>query len=79
MTGVRKPKDEAEERRARIAIAQGKGMSLPAFIEDILNEKPEEEFVDAVRNRIAFAHEQDETIDIVTLVKQMAEIQDQWA
>ena len=41
--------------------------------------KPEEEFVDAVRNRIAFAHEQDETIDIVTLVKQMAEIQDQWA
>ena len=39
MTGVRKPKDEAEERRARIAIAQGKGMSLPAFIEDILNEK----------------------------------------
>lgn len=79
MTGVRKPKDEAEERRARIAIAQGKGMSLPAFIEDILNEKPEEEFVEAVRNRIAFAHEQDETIDIVTLVKEMAEIQDHWA
>lgn len=79
MTGVRKPKDEAEERRARIAIAQGKGMSLPAFIEDILNGKPEEEFVEAVRNRIAFAHEQDETIDIVTLVKEMAEIQDHWA
>lgn len=79
MTGVRKPKDEAEERRARIAIAQGKGMPLPAFIEDILNEKPEEEFVEAVRNRIAFAHEQDETIDIVTLVKEMAEIQDHWA
>ena len=57
MSGVRKPKDETEKYRARIAIAQGKGRTLDDFIEDILKEKPEEEFVDAVRNRIELAHE----------------------
>ena len=79
MSGVRKPKDETEKYRARIAIAQGKGRTLEDFIEDILKEKPEEEFVDAVRNRIELAHEQEETIDIVALIKEMSEIQNQWA
>ena len=79
MSGVRKPKDETEKYRARIAIAQGKGRTLDDFIEDILKEKPEEEFVDAVRNRIELAHEQEETIDIVVLIKEMSEIQNQWA
>ena len=44
MSGVRKPKDDAEKLRARIAIAQGKGRTLTEFIEDILKEKPDEEF-----------------------------------
>tara|TARA_B100000767_G_C19770477_1_gene539660 strand:+ start:387 stop:626 length:240 start_codon:yes stop_codon:yes gene_type:complete len=79
MSGVRKPKDEAEKLRARIAIAQGKGHSLTDFIEDILKEKPDEEFVEAARNRIELAHEQEETIDIVALIKEMSEIQNQWA
>lgn len=79
MSGVRKPKDDAEKHRARIAIAQGKGRTLTEFIEDILKEKPDEEFVEAVRNRIELAHEQEETIDIVALVKEMSEIQNQWA
>ena len=35
MSGVRKPKDEDEKLRARIAIAQGKGTCLAEFIEDI--------------------------------------------
>ena len=65
MSGVRKPKDDAEKLRARIAIAHGKGKSLADFIEGILKEKPDEEFVEAVRNRIELAHEQEETIDIV--------------
>jgi hypothetical protein len=78
MSGVRKPKDDAEKQRARIAISQGKGTSLADFIEDILSVKPEEEFVDAVQNRIELAHEQDESIDITALIKEMAEIQDQW-
>ena len=79
MSGVRKPKDNAEKQRARIAISQGKGTSLAHFIEDILSVKPEEEFVDAVQNRIELAHEQDESIDITALIHEMAAIQTQWA
>ena len=48
MSGVRKPKDDAEKLRARIAIAHGKGKSLADFIEGILKEKPDEEFVEAM-------------------------------
>ena len=79
MSGVRKPKDDAEKQRARIAISQGKGTSLADFIEDILSVKPEEEFVDAVQNRIELAHGQDESIDITALIHEMAAIQTQWA
>jgi hypothetical protein len=79
MSGVRKPKDDAEKQRARIAISQGKGTSLADFIEDILSVKPEEEFVDAVQNRIELAHGQDESIDITALINEMAAMQTQWA
>ena len=79
MSGVRKPKDEAEKLRARIAIAQGKGISLADFIEEILETPPEDEFVEAVKNRIELAHEQEESIDITALIKEMAAIQNQWA
>ena len=79
MSGVRKPKDEAEKLRARIAIAQGKGISLADFIEEILETPPEDEFVEAVKNRIKLAHEQEESIDITALIKEMAAIQNQWA
>ena len=43
MSGVRKPKDDNEKIKARIAIAQGKGTSLEDFIESITGVKPEEE------------------------------------
>ncbi|RJU82446.1 MAG: hypothetical protein DWC09_02375 [Candidatus Poseidoniales archaeon] len=79
MSGIRKPKDDAEKIKARIAIAQGKGTSLDDFIENITGVKPEQEFVQAVKNRIELAHEQDETLDIVALIKQMEELQNQWA
>ena len=79
MSGIRKPKDDAEEIKARIAIAQGKGTSLEDFIENITGVKPEEEFVQAVKNRIELAHEQEETLDIIALIKQMEELQNQWA
>jgi len=79
VSSVRKPKDDAETERARIAIEQGKGTSLADFIEGILEVTPESEFVEAVRNRIEFAHLQEETLDVITLIKEMAEIQDQWA
>ncbi|MBL6885047.1 MAG: hypothetical protein ISR21_05060 [Candidatus Poseidoniaceae archaeon] len=79
MSGIRKPKDDAEKIKARMAIAQGKGTSLEDFIENITGEKPEEEFVQAIKNRIELAHEQEETLDIVALIKQMEELQNQWA
>ena len=79
MSGIRKPKDDAEKIKARIAIAQGKGTSLDDFIENITGVKPEQEFVQAVKNRIELAHEQDETLDIVALIKQMEVLQNQWA
>jgi hypothetical protein len=79
MSSVRKPKDDAEKLRARIAIAQGKGTSLADFIEEILETPPEDEFVEAVKNRIELAHEQEESIDITALIKEMAAIQNQWA
>lgn len=79
MSGIRKPKDDAEKIKARIAIAQGKGTSLEDFIENITGVKPEQEFVQAVKNRIELAHEQEETLDILALIKQMEELQNQWA
>lgn len=79
MSGIRKPKDDAEKIKARIAIAQGKGTSLEDFIENITGVTPEEEFVQAIKNRIELAHEQEETLDIVALIKQMEELQNQWA
>ncbi len=79
MSGIRKPKDDAEKIKARMAIAQGKGTSLEDFIENITGEKPEEEFVQAIKNRMELAHEQEETLDIVALIKQMEELQNQWA
>jgi len=79
MSGIRKPKDDAEKIKARIAIAQGKGTSLEDFIENITGVKPEDEFVQAVKNRIELAHEQEETLDIIALIKQMKELQNQWA
>ena len=79
MSGIRKPKDDAEKIKARIAIAQGKGTSLEDFIENITGVKPEDEFVQAVKNRIELAHEQEESLDIVALIKQMEELQNQWA
>ena len=79
MSNVRKPKDDAEKQRARIAISQGKGTSLADFIEDALGTIPENEFVKAVQNRIELAHTQEESIDITTLINEMAAIQNQWA
>ena len=79
MSNVRKPKDDAEKQRARIAISQGKGTSVADFIEDTLGTIPENEFVKAVQNRIELAHTQEESIDITALINEMAAIQNQWA
>ena len=79
MSGVRKPKDEAEKRRARIAIAQGMGTPLEDFIEQILGDLPDQDFIQAVKNRIELAGEQEESLDIVAFINEMASMQSKWA
>ena len=79
MSGVRKPKDEAEKLRARIAIAQGMGTPLEDFIEQILGDLPDQDFIQAVKNRIELAGEQEESLDIVALINEMASMQSKWA
>ena len=79
MSGVRKPKDEAEKRRARIAIAQGMGTPLEDFIKQILGDLPDQDFIQAVKNRIELAGEQEESLDIVALINEMASMQSKWA
>ena len=79
MSGVRKPKDEAEKRRARIAIAQGMGTALEDFIEQILGDTPDQDFIQAVKNRIELAGEQEESLDIVALINEMSSMQSKWA
>ena len=79
MSGVRKPKDEAEKRRARIAIAQGMGTPLEDFIGQILGDLPDQDFIQAVKNRIELAGEQEESLDIVALINEMASMQSKWA
>ena len=79
MSGVRKPNDQAEKRRARIAIAQGMGTPLEDFIEQILGDLPDQDFIQAVKNRIELAGEQEESLDIVALINEMASMQSKWA
>jgi hypothetical protein len=75
MTGVRKPKDEEEEALARIAIEEGKGLAMEEFIENVLGDRVEPQFVDAVVNRLQFALEGEEEINIVSLIKEMRAIE----
>lgn len=78
MTDVRKPKDEEEEALARIAIEEGKGLAMEEFIENVLGDRVEPQFVDAVVNRLRFALEGEEEINIVSLIKEMRAIESQY-
>ena len=77
MTGVRHPKDDEECRKARLALALGMGTSLVDVVTEFLGHEPDEAFLEAVRNRIDFAQETQETIDIKVLVERMADLQNE--
>ena len=62
MSGVREPKDEEELARARLAILNGKGQTIEQVITDMIDEKPNRELVDAVRNGIKLAQENKEQL-----------------
>jgi hypothetical protein len=52
------------------------GRRLEDVVEEMLGEKPDEAFIEAIKNRIAFAHESGEEIDFDLLVEQMKALQE---
>ncbi|MCS5532935.1 MAG: hypothetical protein NZ736_01595 [Candidatus Poseidoniaceae archaeon] len=75
---VRNPKDDEEELKARLAIALGKGKTIKEFIQFISDEEIDDELVEAIKNRLKFASERDETIDVHALITGMLAIQGKW-
>ena len=79
MSGVREPKDEEELARARLAILNGKGQTIEQVITDMIDEKPNRELVDAVRNGIKLAQENKELLNLEELVQSIVSMQNKWA
>ena len=79
MSGVREPKDEEELARARLAILNGKGQTIEQVITDMIDEEPNRELVDAVRNGIKLAQENKEQLNLEELVQSIVSMQNKWA
>ena len=79
MTGVREPKDEEELAKARLAILSGKGQTIEQVITDMIDEKPNRELVEAVRNGIKLAQENQEQLNLEELVQSIVSMQKKWA
>ncbi|MBT4069838.1 MAG: hypothetical protein HOL72_06830 [Euryarchaeota archaeon] len=75
---VRNPKDDEEELKARLAIAMGKGKTIKEFIQFISDEEIDDELIEAIKNRIKFASESDEAIDVHELITGMLAVQGKW-
>ena len=75
---VRNPKDDEEELKARLAIALGKGKTIKEFIQFISDEEIDDELIEAIKNRIKFASESDEAIDVHELITGMLAVQGKW-
>ena len=79
MTGVREPKDEEELAKARLAILNGKGRTIEQVIAEMINEKPNREMVEAVKNGITLAQENQEPLNLEELVQSIVSLQKKWA
>lgn len=75
---VRNPKDDEEELKARLAIAMGKGKTIKEFIQFITDDEIDDELVEAIKNRIKFASESDEELDVHALITGMLAVQGKW-
>ncbi|MDG1546888.1 MAG: hypothetical protein P8Q55_05810 [Candidatus Poseidoniaceae archaeon] len=75
---VRNPKDDEEELKARLAIAMGKGKTIKEFIQFISDEEIDDELIEAIKNRIKFASESDEALDVHELITGMLAVQGKW-
>ena len=56
MTNVRAPKDSEEWQKARIAVSFGMGRRIEDVVEEMLGDKPDEAFVEAIKNRICLLY-----------------------
>ena len=79
MTGVREPKDEEELAKARLAILNGKGRTIEQVIAEMINGKPNREMVEAVKNGIRLAQENQEPLNLQELVQSIVSMQKKWA
>ena len=76
---ARAPKDEEEHWKALLAVALGRGRSIADVIQHLTGEVPSEETVEAVRNRLEFAQENGEAVDILDVVQAVTAMQDAWS
>lgn len=68
---VRNPADDDERRRIEQAIEAGAGMSITDFIETVVGEVPDGEFVQIVRSRLEMASNNDEAFELKAEIEQL--------
>ncbi len=68
---VRNPADDDERRRIEQAIEEGAGMSIADFIETVIGEVPDGEFVQIVRSRLEMASNNDEAFELKAEIEQL--------
>ena len=68
---VRNPADEDGRRRIEQAIEAGAGMSIADFIETVVGEVPDGEFVQIVRSRLEMASNNDEAFELKAEIEQL--------
>ena len=77
-SNVRSPRDDEEKLKAHLAILRGQSKSLKEVLTDMLGEEPSDVLVEAVENRILLAQEQEESIELGTIVESIQKMQSCW-
>ena len=77
-SNVRSPRDDEEKLKAHLAILRGQSKSLKEVLTDMLGEEPTDDLVEAVENRILLAQEQEESIELGTIVESIQKMQSCW-
>ena len=76
---VRNPTDDEERRRIERAAESGAGISISDFIENVVGEVPDGEFVDMVRSRLERASKNDEGFELKEEIEKLWDWRQQMA